>query len=85
MARMASQDLTEPLTLLLGILELWESGQYSPRGFPDWREQIGAGADELAAWVDLPGRVVRYETTELAGVRLLDLSRAHEPSPTGSH
>jgi DNA-binding response OmpR family regulator len=84
MARTASQELTQPLTLLLGILELWESGRYSPQSHPDLREQLGAAADELAARVDLLGRVVRSEPTQLAGVRVLDLRRAQAPSPTGS-
>jgi DNA-binding response OmpR family regulator len=84
MARTASHELSQPLTELLGILELWASGRYSPDSIPELREELAAAADDLAMRAELLGRVVRYETTEYAGFRVLDLQRAQEPSPTGS-
>ncbi len=77
MARTASHELNQPLTVLLGILELWEAGYYSP-GDLRARLELQAAANDLATRIEKLGRVVRYETTEMAGYRLVDLARAGE-------
>jgi DNA-binding response OmpR family regulator len=78
MARTASHELNQPLTLLLGLLELWEAGYYRG-GELRLRAELQAAADDLAARVDKLSHVVRYETTEMAGYRILDLARARDP------
>ncbi|HEY7059914.1 MAG TPA: response regulator [Chloroflexota bacterium] len=77
MARTASHELNQPLTVLLGVLELWEAGYYGP-GDLRARLELQAAANDLAARIDKLSRAVRYETTEMAGYRVLDLARAGE-------
>ena len=83
MARTASHGLNQPLTLLLGVLELWEEGQY-PGDSAHVRADLQAAATDLAARIAKLGRVVRYETTERAGLRVLDLARAQEAPPASA-
>ncbi|HZS01766.1 MAG TPA: response regulator [Chloroflexota bacterium] len=80
MARTASHELNQPLTLLLGLLELWQADAYHG-GELRLRLDLQAAANDLAARIELLGEVVRYETTEIAGYRILDLARARDPEP----
>ncbi|HLH22206.1 MAG TPA: response regulator [Chloroflexota bacterium] len=80
MARTASHELNQPLTVLLGILELWGAGYYR-EGNPRLQLELQAAAADLAVRVEKLTNVVRYETTEMAGLRFLDLARAHDPAP----
>jgi DNA-binding response OmpR family regulator len=78
MARTASHELNQPLTVLLGVLELWEAGYY-PVSDLRLRLELRAAADELAARIEQLSSVVRYETKVMAGYRLVDLARAQDP------
>jgi DNA-binding response OmpR family regulator len=77
MARTASHELNQPLTVLLGVLELWETGYYRAGDFR-LRQELQSAADDLATRIDKLSHVVRYETIEMAGYRLLDLARAQD-------
>jgi signal transduction histidine kinase len=77
MARTASHELNQPLTLLLGILELWETGYYRG-GEIRLRLELRGAADDLAGRIDKLASVVRYETTDIAGYQVLDLARARD-------
>jgi DNA-binding response OmpR family regulator len=77
MARTASHELNQPLTLLLGLLELWQSGYYRDSD-QRLRLELQGAADDLAQRIDKLSNVVRYETTVIAGYRLVDLSRARD-------
>jgi len=76
MARTASHELGQPLTVLVGILELWQAGYYSAGEMGHLREELSLATADLAERVDALSRVVRYETRELAGFPLIDLARA---------
>jgi DNA-binding response OmpR family regulator len=80
MARTASHELNQPLTVLLGILELWAAGSYRG-GDLRLRLELQGAADDLAARIEKLANVVRYETTEWAGYRMLDLARAGDTEP----
>jgi DNA-binding response OmpR family regulator len=77
MARTASHELNQPLTLLLGILELWETGYYRG-GEIRLRLELRGATDDLAGRIDKLASVVRYETTDIAGYQVLDLARARD-------
>ncbi len=81
MARTASHELRQPLTYIIGALELWGAGRYSPVTNPSLREELHGAATDLAARVDTLSRVVRYEVAEVSGYRMLDLERAQDPDP----
>jgi DNA-binding response OmpR family regulator len=81
MARTASDQLNQPLTVLLGLLELRRE-DHPAVADPDrvWA-RVERAAGELAARTRALGHVVRYETHDIAGIRFLDLSRAQRPAP----
>jgi signal transduction histidine kinase len=83
MARTTSHELSQPLTYLLGVLELWEAGRLSD-DCALVRRGLREAASDLAARVQMLGTVVRYEPRDLAGYRLLDLELALTPRATGS-
>jgi two-component system sensor histidine kinase/response regulator len=80
MARTASHELRQPLTYLLGALELWEAGRCSPATHPTLQRELQEAAKDLAARVELLSRVVRYEPAEVSGYCMIDLERAQEPA-----
>lgn len=80
MARTASHELRQPLTYLLGALELWEAGRCSPATYPTLQRELQEAANDLAARVESLSRVVRYETAEVSGYCMIDLERAQEPA-----
>lgn len=79
MARTASHELNQPLTVLLGLLELWTQGLIEPDRLPTLRGELDEAASELATRIDALTRVVRFETRHLAGIKILDLDRARQP------
>jgi DNA-binding response OmpR family regulator len=81
MARTASDQLNQPLTVLLGLLELRREGHPAVAD-PDrvWA-RVERAAAELAQRTSALGHVVRYETHDIAGIRFIDLSRAQRPAP----
>jgi DNA-binding response OmpR family regulator len=76
MARTLSHELSQPLTVLIGHLELWAAGAYGPADRAKLLAELQEAAGELSARLEKLSRVVRYETTEQAGHRLIDLGRA---------
>src|SRR5205814_982190 len=54
MARTASHELNQPLTLLLGMLELWQAGYYRDSD-PSLQMELRSAADDLAARIDQLG------------------------------
>jgi DNA-binding response OmpR family regulator len=77
MARTASDQLNQPLAVLLGILELRRAGRYQADPKRVWGE-IEQAARDLAGRVEALTRVVRYEPIESAGMSMLDLPRAQD-------
>jgi DNA-binding response OmpR family regulator len=84
MARTASDQLNQPLTVLLGLLELRQAQHGSVADTDVLLARLEKAADELAARTRALGHAVRYETRDIAGIRFIDLARAQElwPSPT---
>jgi DNA-binding response OmpR family regulator len=84
MARTASDQLNQPLTVLLGLLELRQAQHGSVADTDVLLARLEKAADALAARTRALGHAVRYETRDIAGIRFIDLARAQElwPSPT---
>ena len=84
MARTASDQLNQPLTVLLGLLELRRAQHGSVADTDVLLARLEKAADELAARTRALGHAVRYETRDIAGIRFIDLARAQElwPKPT---
>ncbi len=74
MARTASDQLRQPLTALLGWLELWKDTEFAEETPEYWYGKFRAAADSLAARIDALTRVVRYEPREVGGQVQLDLA-----------
>jgi DNA-binding response OmpR family regulator len=81
MARTASDQLRQPLTALLGWLDLWRDMDFSGESPEYWHGKFQAAAESLAARVDALSRVMCYETKEVAGHVQLDLTRAQSAPP----
>jgi len=81
MARTLSHELSQPLTMLVGLLELWEAGAYRTADLPRLRGELHDAANDLSSRLEKLASVVRYATTDLAGHRLIDLAR-QEPHET---
>ncbi len=75
MARTLSHELSQPLTMLIGLLELWEAGIYAPSDANRLRGELQDAANDLSTRLEKLSRVVRYATTEQAGHRLIDLAQ----------
>jgi DNA-binding response OmpR family regulator len=80
MARVAGEQLRQPLTVLLGHLELWRAGRVAPQDLVQLHGELQGATEDLMERVALLERVVRYETKLIAGVVVLDLDRAGEPA-----
>jgi CheY-like chemotaxis protein len=83
-ARAAGDELKQPLTVLVGMLELWCAGRFSDDAARVETELKDAMA-ELVARVDALERAVRYETKPLGDLVMLDLDRARGPNPLASN
>jgi DNA-binding response OmpR family regulator len=81
MARTASDQLLQPLTALLGWLDLWRDMNFSGESPEYWYGKFQTAAESLAARVDALTRVMRYETKEVAGQIQLDVARAQSAPP----
>ncbi|HWP28468.1 MAG TPA: response regulator [Chloroflexota bacterium] len=82
MARTVSHELSQPLTVLSGLLELWESGAWPVEELERLRRELRQAAYDLTARVEALGQVAHYVTREgAAGQPLIDLTRAREPAP----
>ena len=66
LARHTSQELTQPLTCILGLLELWEAGFYREDEIARVRAELQESALELATLVDDLARAIDppYEGVE---------------------
>jgi DNA-binding response OmpR family regulator len=84
MARTTSDQLNDPLTVLLGLLELRREGSAVALDDGALWNRLERAAEELAARSRALGHAVRYETHDVAGIRFLDLSRAQRLDPPPS-
>jgi CheY-like chemotaxis protein len=76
MARTASDQLRQPLTALLGWLELWKDTGFAEEPPEYWYGKFRAAADGLSARIDALSRVVRYEPKEVDGQVQIDIVSA---------
>lgn len=81
MARTISHELNQPLTVLLGLLELWERDYFVAERAPALRAELTDVVRELAVRIHAFTRAERFVTHELAGDCLLDLPRSQAPTP----
>jgi DNA-binding response OmpR family regulator len=82
MARTVGHELSQPLTVLSGLLELWEAGTWPAEELERLRHELRQAANDLTARVEALGQVAHYVTREgAAGQLLIDLARAREPAP----
>jgi len=79
MARTASHELNQPLTALLGQLELRKAGWYGPEPPEQLWDALEQAAKELAHRVEQLTHAMHYETRDVFGYRLVDLERARGP------
>ena len=82
MARTVAHELAQPLTVLLGKLELWAAGRYPPEALDTVRSELHAAAQDLAQRSQQLAEAQCYATRHLAGYRVLDLDRARTPPET---
>jgi len=76
MARTASDQLRQPLTALLGWLELWKDTGFAEETPEYWYDKFRAAAGSLNARIDALSRVVRYEPKEVDGQVQIDIVSA---------
>ncbi len=80
LADSAAHELNQPLTVILGWLQLLEQDGI-PSLTPETVEELTQSAREVAGIVEKMGRIVRYETKPYVGDSLiLDLERSSEIS-----
>jgi signal transduction histidine kinase len=73
MARTISHELNQPLTVLLGLLDLWARDDLAALSQAALRAELRDAADELAARVAELAAAQRYVTRRFGGCALLDL------------
>jgi DNA-binding response OmpR family regulator len=78
MARTASDQLNQPLAVLLGTMELRRAGRYPANRAERLWDELEQATKDLAERVAALTRVVRYEPIESAGLPMLDLTRAQD-------
>jgi DNA-binding response OmpR family regulator len=76
MAHTVSDQLRQPLTALLGWLELWQQGDFGEQPPAFWYAKFRAAADSLAARIDTLGRITRYEPLDIGGQVQVSTPRA---------
>jgi signal transduction histidine kinase len=81
MARTAGDELRQPLTVLLGMFELWRAGRFQPAEAADVEAELQGALDALLARVETLERAEHYATKALGNLVVLDLDRAVGPSP----
>jgi DNA-binding response OmpR family regulator len=81
MARTAGDELKQPLTVLLGMLELWRVGRFQAGDAPRVDAELQGAMEALLARVEALERAERYETKALGDMVVLDLDRARGPNP----
>lgn len=81
MARTTGDELKQPLTVLIGMMELWRAGRFRTRDAPRVDAELEGAMEALLARVEALERAERYETKALGGLVVLDLDRARGPSP----
>ena len=75
-ARTLSHELNQPLTVLLGLLDLWERGYFADERAPLLRVELAETVRELTARIQAFTRMERFAVCDFAGDRLIDLRRA---------
>lgn len=73
MARTISHELNQPLTVLLGLLDLWARDDLPAPSRAALRAELREAADELAGRVAELAAAQRYATRRFGGCVLLDL------------
>jgi DNA-binding response OmpR family regulator len=81
LARTAGDELKQPLTVLLGMLELWRAGRHRPADGPRVDAELQGAMEALLARVEAVERADHYETKVLGEMVVLDLERARGPQP----
>ncbi|HEY7062384.1 MAG TPA: response regulator [Chloroflexota bacterium] len=81
MARTAGDELRQPLTVLLGMLELWRAGRFGPEDAARVDVELHDALMALLARVEALERADHYATKALGDVTVLDLERARGPGP----
>src|SRR4051812_25680004 len=75
MARTLADELAQPLTLLIGALDLWKAGQYTSEPPAAIRERLALAGDELVRRFEQLACARYYTPRRRAGIVLLDLDR----------
>ena len=82
MARTVNVQLRQPVTALLGWLELWQQQDFGEEPPQFWYAKFRAAADSLAARIDTLARITSYEPIDIGGQVQLDAApprRASRP------
>ena len=81
MARTRGDELKQPLTALIGMMELWRAGRFRAGDAPRVDGELEGAMEALLTRIEALERVERYETKALGDLVVLDLDRARGPSP----
>jgi DNA-binding response OmpR family regulator len=81
MARTTGDELKQPLTVLVGMLELWRAGRFRAADAPRVDAELEGAMEALLARIEAIERAERYETKALGDLTMVDLDRARGPSP----
>src|SRR3954452_3766796 len=79
MARTVSDQLRQPLTALVGWLELWHETGLGEETPEYWYTKFRAATESLAARLDALSHIVRFEPRNVAGQVQVDLARGQMP------
>jgi DNA-binding response OmpR family regulator len=86
MARTVSDQLRQPLTALVGWLELWHETGFGEETPEYWYTKFRAATESLAARLDALSHIVRFEPRTVAGQVQVDVVRGQmlsaDPGPT---
>jgi DNA-binding response OmpR family regulator len=80
MAHTVSDQLLQPLTALLGWLELWQHEGFDEQPPAFWYAKFRAAADSLATRIDALGRITQYEPLDIGGQVQVSTPRARHLS-----
>jgi len=80
MARTLADELAQPLTLLIGTLELWQAGYYADEPPAAIWARLELASQELARRFAQLAGVQAYVPRMRAGFVLLDLDQAGGPA-----
>jgi DNA-binding response OmpR family regulator len=85
MARTVSDQLRQPLTALVGWLELWHETGFGEETPEYWYTKFRAATDSLTARLDALSHIIRFEPRNVAGQVQVDVVRGQmlsaDPGP----